>query len=271
MGAGAYICGEETALISSCEGLRGDPKNRPPFPAQKGYMGKPTSVNNVETFCAAARIMEKGAPWFAERGSAGSSGLKLLSVSGDCKKPGVYELPFGISVKELLAKVGAEDAIAVQVGGACGQMVPPSDYDRTICYDVLGTGGSVIVYGPGRDLLEVAHSFMEFFEEESCGYCTPCRVGNTLLRRRLHRIMEGKGQPSDLAYLEQLGSSVKTASRCGLGQTSPNPVLTTLKNFRPLYEKLVKPATDGLQPSFDLKEAVALTESIIGRKSVHHH
>ena len=167
--------------------------------------------------------------------------------------------------------MGAEDAIAVQVGGACGQMVPPSDYDRTICYDVLGTGGSVIVYGPGRDLLEVAHSFMEFFEEESCGYCTPCRVGNTLLRRRLHRIMEGKGQPSDLAYLEQLGSSVKTASRCGLGQTSPNPVLTTLKNFRPLYEKLVKPATDGLQPSFDLKEAVALTESIIGRKSVHHH
>ncbi|MBN2803753.1 MAG: NAD(P)H-dependent oxidoreductase subunit E [Deltaproteobacteria bacterium] len=270
LGAGAYICGEETALISSCEGLRGDPKNRPPFPAQKGYLGKPTSVNNVETFCAAARIMEKGAPWFAKQGSAGSSGMKLLSVSGDCKKPGIYELPFGISVSELLEKVGAADAIAVQVGGASGQMVAPADYAKTICYDDLGTGGSVMVYGPSRDLLKVAASFMEFFEEETCGYCTPCRVGNTLLKNKLELIIEGKGQPEDLEYLESLATSVKTTSRCGLGQTSPNPILSTLANFRGLYDNLVKKSEDGLQPSFDISKAVSLTEQIVGRKSVHH-
>lgn len=270
MGAGAYICGEETALISSCEGLRGDPKNRPPFPAQKGYLGKPTSVNNVETFCAAAKIMEKGAPWFAQKGSQGSAGLKLFSVSGDCKKPGVYELPFGTTVTELLAKVGAEDAIAVQVGGACGVTVSPTDYHKEICYDHLATGGSVIVIGPGRDLLELAHSFMNFFEEESCGYCTPCRVGNTLLKRRLKRVMDGKGMPEDLEYMESLGNTIKSTSRCGLGQTSANPVLTTLANFRSLYDGLVKKNEDGLQPSFSLEKAVGLSESIIGRKSIHH-
>ncbi|MBN2530568.1 MAG: NAD(P)H-dependent oxidoreductase subunit E [Deltaproteobacteria bacterium] len=271
MGAGAYICGEETALISSCEGLRGDPKNRPPFPAQKGYLGKPTSVNNVETFCAVAKIMEKGAPWFAQKGSTGSAGLKLFSVSGDCKKPGVYELPFGTTVKELLQKVGAEDAIAVQVGGACGITVAPNDFDKEICYDHLATGGSVMVFGPGRDLLELAHSFMEFFEEESCGYCTPCRVGNTLLKRRLEYIIEGKGTPEDLIYMETLGNTIKHTSRCGLGQTSANPVLTTLQNFRSLYESKVKPSVDGLQPSFSLDKAVGLSEEIVGRKSIHHH
>lgn len=271
LGAGAYICGEETALISSCEGLRGDPKNRPPFPAQKGYLGKPTSVNNVETFCAAAKIMEKGAPWFAKQGSQGSAGLKLFSVSGDCKKPGVYELPFGTTVKELLTKVGAEDAIAVQVGGACGVTVSPTDYNKEICYDHLATGGSVIVIGPGRDILGLAHSFMDFFEEESCGYCTPCRVGNTLLKRRLERVMAGQGMPEDLEYMERLGQTIKTTSRCGLGQTSANPVLTTLSNFRPLYDGLVKKSEDGLQPSFSLEKAVGISESIIGRKSIHHH
>ncbi|MBN2715095.1 MAG: NAD(P)H-dependent oxidoreductase subunit E [Deltaproteobacteria bacterium] len=271
MGAGAYICGEETALISSCEGLRGDPKNRPPFPAQKGYLGKPTSVNNVETFCAVAKIMEKGAPWFAQKGSQGSAGLKLFSVSGDCKKPGVYELPFGTTVKELLVKVGAEDAIAVQVGGACGITVAPSSFDEKICYDHLATGGSVMVFGPGRDLLELAHSFMEFFEEESCGYCTPCRVGNTLLKRRLEYVMAGKGSPEDLVYMETLGNTIRNTSRCGLGQTSANPVLTTLQNFRSLYEGKVKPSKDGQLASFDLNQAVGLSESIVGRKSIHHH
>jgi [NiFe] hydrogenase diaphorase moiety large subunit len=271
LGAGAYVCGEETALISSCEGLRGDPKNRPPFPAQKGYLGKPTTVNNVETFCAVAKIMEKGAPWFAQKGSQGSAGLKLFSVSGDCKKPGVYELPFGTTVNELLKKVGAEDAIAVQVGGACGITVSPADFDKQICYDHLATGGSVMVFGPGRNLLELAHSFMDFFEEESCGYCTPCRVGNTLLKRRLEYVMNGKGTPEDLVYMETLGNTIRNTSRCGLGQTSANPVLTTLKNFRSLYDSLVKPSEDGLQPSFDLGKAVGLSESIVGRKSIHHH
>jgi len=269
MGAGAYVCGEETALISSCEGLRGDPKNRPPFPAQKGYLGLPTVVNNVETLCCVARILEKGAGWFAQLGSKGSPGTKLLSISGDCKSPGVYEVPFGITLADVLKMVGAEDAAAVQVGGPSGQMVGPKDFGRIICYDDLATGGSIMVFGPERNVLKVAEQFLEFFIDESCGYCTPCRVGNVLLKERLSRIIAGKGEPADLDYLQDLGETIKTTSRCGLGQTSANPVLTTLKNFRPVYEALVRPNVDGLQPTFELHAAVSDAERIAGRASLH--
>jgi len=267
MGAGAYICGEETALISSCEGLRGDPKTRPPFPAQKGYLASPTTVNNVETFCCVTRILDKGAAWFMEIGSKGSPSTKLLSVSGDCKLPGVYEVPFGIRVSDLLKMVGAEDTAAVQVGGPSGQMIGPADFQRTICYDDIPTGGSIMIFNSTRNLLHVVSRFMEFFVEESCGYCTPCRAGNVLLKERLDRIAAGKGEPSDLEYLQELGESVKLSSRCGLGQTSPNPVLSTLKNFKGLYEKLVKKSKDGLMQSFDIKAAVAGAEVIAGRPS----
>ena len=271
MGAGAYICGEETALINSCEGRRGDPKTRPPFPAQKGYMDRPTTVNNVETFCCVTRIIENGSGWFAEIGSRGSPGTKLLSVSGDCAKPGVYEVPFGIKLSEVLSMVGAADTIAVQVGGPSGQMVGPKDFARTICYDDLATGGSVIVLGKGRDLLKVAAQFMEFFVEESCGYCTPCRVGNVLIKERLDKIIAGLGEPKDMEYLEQLGQAVKTASRCGLGQTSANPVLSTLKNFPELYQALVKTQTDGFQRSFDLAAAVSQAQAVAGRTPARAH
>ncbi len=270
MGAGAYVCGEETALISSCEGLRGDPKNRPPFPAQKGYLQGPTSVNNVETFCCAARIMEMGAGWFAQLGSKGSPGTKLLSISGDCRAPGVYEVPFGVKLSEVLRMCDADDSIAVQVGGPSGQMVGPAEFERTICYDDLATGGSIMVFGPDRNILKVVEKFLEFFVEESCGYCTPCRVGNVLLKERIERILRGQGEPADLAYLQDLGDTVKTMSRCGLGQTSANPVLTTLKNFRPLYERLVRAHTDGMQPTFNLRDAVSDAELIAGRRSLHH-
>ena len=148
-------------------------------------------------------------------------------------------------------------------------MVGRNDFGRTICYDDLATGGSVIVFGPNRDVLGVALEFLEFFIDESCGYCTPCRVGNVLLRERLHAIIAGRGEPADLEYLQKLGETIKTASRCGLGQTSANPVLATLKNFRSEYEKRVKARGDGLQPSFDLRAAVADAEAITGRPSVH--
>jgi len=268
MGAGAYICGEETALISSCEGLRGDPKTRPPFPAQKGYLGFPTSVNNVETLCCAARILEMGAAWFAEIGSKGSPSTKLLSVSGDCKLPGVYEFPFGIKVKDLLKEAGADDAQAVLIGGPSGQIIGPNDYNRTICYDDLATGGAIVVFGPERNLVEIAAEYMEFFVEESCGYCTPCRVGNVLLKKYLDKILAGNGEPEDLDILQKLGESVKTTSRCGMGQTSPNPVLTTLKNFRKIYEAKVKKVSDGMQPTFDIRKALADAESVANRQSV---
>ena len=262
MGAGAYICGEETALISSCEGLRGDPKNRPPFPAQKGFMGKPTVVNNVETICCAARIMEKGAAWFSQFGTKTSAGTKLLSVSGDCARPGVYEVDFGIKLSKVLEMVEADDAVAVQVGGPSGQIVGPADFDREICFDDLATGGSIMIFDSKRDVLGIVAEFMHFFIDESCGYCTPCRVGNVLLKERLDKIRSGHGAPEDLDYLQALGETVKTASRCGLGQTSPNPILTTMANFRQVYEALVKPATGELLATFDLDSALSDARAI---------
>jgi [NiFe] hydrogenase diaphorase moiety large subunit len=268
IGAGAYICGEETALISSCEGLRGDPKTRPPFPAQKGYLDCPTAVNNVETLCCVTRILEMGAAWFAEIGPPGNTGTKLLSIAGDCKLPGVYEFPFGLKVKDMLKDVGADDAQAVLIGGPSGQIIGPNDYDRAISYDDLPTGGAVVVFGPERDMIEIAAWYMEFFIEESCGYCTPCRVGNVLLKKYLDKILAGKGEPEDLNAMQQLGESIQISSRCGLGQTSPNPVLTTLKNFRKIYESRVKKVTDGMQPTFDIRKALRDAESIAHRNSV---
>ncbi len=268
MGAGAYVCGEESSLISSCEGLRGDPKTRPPFPAQKGYLGTPTSVNNVETFCCVVKIIEKGSAWFSSLGSTGSTGTKLFSVSGDCMAPGVYELPFGITVNDLLKEVGAENTMAVQMGGPSGTLISKEDFNKKICYDHLATGGSVMIFDDSRSILEIADYFMEFFIEESCGFCTPCRVGNVLLKKKLEDIINGNGTPEDLDYLENLGNTVKTASRCGLGQTSPNPIVTSLNNFRSEYEKLVKPADDGMNPAFNIKEALVQGEAIAQRKSV---
>ncbi len=268
MGAGSYVCGEETALISSCEGRRGDPKTRPPFPAQKGFLECPTTVNNVETFCCAARIMEKGAGWFSQLGTKGSTGTKLLSISGDCLSPGVYEFPFGVRLSEVLKIAGANDVAAVQVGGASGRMIAEGDFERTICYDDLATGGSLMIFGPDRNVIEVARQFMGFFVHESCGYCTPCRVGNVLLKERLDRILAGNGEPTDLVYLKELGETIKTTSRCGLGQTSPNPVLSTLASFRGAYERLVGAVDQELQPHFNIHRALEESMAIAGRRSV---
>lgn len=270
MGAGAYVCGEETALLSSCEGLRGDPKNRPPFPAQKGYLGHPTIVNNVETFCCVTRIMEKGTGAFAQLGSPGSPGTKLLSVSGDCRIPGVYEVEFGIKLRDVLRMVEADDAAAAQIGGPSGRMVGPEEFDRPICYDHLATGGALMVFGPDRNVVDIARQFMEFFVEESCGYCTPCRVGNVLLKERLEQILAGRGERADLAYLQELGETIKTMSRCGLGQTSANPVLSTIQNFPAAYEALLTDTrTDGFRPSFNIGAALGEAQAIVGRRSVH--
>jgi len=268
MGAGAYICGEESSLISSCEGLRGDPKTRPPFPAKKGYLGTPTTVNNAETFCCVVKIIEKGASWFSALGSQGSTGTKLLSVSGDCNAPGIYELPFGIRVSELLEEVGAYDTLAVQMGGPSGTLIGKEDFNKKICYDHLATGGSVMVFNNKRSILDIVAYFMDFFVDESCGFCTPCRVGNVLLRKKIEDIINGNGVPEDIDYLEKLGHTVKTASRCGLGQTSPNPILSSIKNFKSIYDKLLKSSKDGVNPTFDIKKALSDGEAIAERKSV---
>jgi [NiFe] hydrogenase diaphorase moiety large subunit len=266
LGAGAYVCGEESSLIESLEGKRGAPRDRPPYPVQKGYHNQPTAVNNVETLCAAARVLEKGGEWFAKFGTRDSTGTKLLSVSGDCDRPGIYEVEYGLTVDQLLEMVGGADAQAVQIGGPSGQCLAPKDYGRKISFEDIPTGGSVIVFGPQRDILEIVQIFNEFFVEESCGWCVPCRVGTSLLKMKMDKILSGKGTASDLDELKSLGTTVKTMSRCGLGQTAGNPVLTTLQNFPQLYRKRI---TDKeFIPYFDIESAFSEYGEATGRKYV---
>jgi len=271
MGAGAYGCGEETSLIRSCEGSRGDPTDRTPFPVVAGYMVSPTAVNNVETFCCAARIMDIGPGAFASIGTSRSTGTKLLSVCGDCDRPGIYEVPFGIKLKDVLQRAGANDVAAVQVGGPSGQMVGPAQFDQEISFEELATGGALMIFSNQRDILEVVEAFMEFFVDESCGYCVPCRVGNVLLSNHIKRVRNGEASPEDLDYLQRLGETVKFMSRCGLGQTSPNPVLSTLKNFRPVYNALVRENKNGRLRSFNVIKALQDGSRIAGRCSEIFH
>jgi [NiFe] hydrogenase diaphorase moiety large subunit len=254
-GAGAYICGEESALLESAEGKRGEPRDRPPFPVQTGYKNLPTTVNNVETLASAARILAEGAAWFKAMGTAKSAGTKLLSVSGDCARPGVYEVEYGLTVADVLDLAGGVGAKAVQVGGPSGTCVAPTDFGRKICFSDLATGGSVIIFGAGRDVFEIVESFMDFFVEESCGWCVPCRVGNVLLKKKFEKVGRGLGTEGDLHDLGSLGKLVKATSRCGLGQTSPNPILTTMKSFPELYEAKIRKGEEFV-PEFDLAAAI---------------
>ena len=267
LGAGAYVCGEEGALISSCEGLPGEPKTRPPFPVTRGYLGYPTVVNNVETFCHVARILEKGAQWFFNMGVEGSHGTKLFSVCGDCLNPGIYELPYGHSIRELLDMVGAEDAAAVQVGGPSGTMIGRDSFHRKLTFDDLATGGAIIIFNSSRNILEIVEYYMSFFVHESCGYCTPCRVGNVFLQKAIAKFRKGVAHPEDIEYLKDLSATIIETSRCGLGVTSPNPVLTTLKSFPLIYSALTKPSRDGIRDTFDVQSAIDGARKIAKRRS----
>jgi [NiFe] hydrogenase diaphorase moiety large subunit len=264
LGAGAYICGEESALLESLEGKRGAPRDRPPFPTERGYLRQPTAIDNVETFACAARIMEKGAAWFAGLGTAQSTGTKLMSVSGDCAHPGVYEVPFGITLNELLDLVGSSDARYVQVSGPSGQSIAPKDFGRRIAYEDMSTGGSMMVFGPGRDVLEIALQFADFFVAESCGWCAPCRVGTTLLKQGMEKIVSGRATLADIAEMESLGNTVMRMSRCGLGQTAPNPILTTMRNFPELYEARL--ASAPFTPRVTLHDALREAVAVQGRE-----
>jgi len=232
MGAGAYICGEETGLIECLEGFRGEPRNRPPYPVHQGFLDRPSVVNNVETLAWAACILQRGATWFRKVGTEMSTGIKIFSISGDCQRPGVFEFPMGITVKEMLRHVGGENAQAVQIGGASGQCIPASQFDRAIAFEDIPTGGSVIVFGPQRDMLDVIENFLEFFADESCGQCTPCRLGN---RKLLEGVQMLKSGSCSMAYLNELcalGETMMIASKCGLGQSSPCAFLSVVRNFR---------------------------------------
>jgi len=265
LGAGAYVCGEESALIESCEGKRGEPRNRPPFPVQKGYLNQPTIINNAETLASVVKIMLNGADWYTMMGSRESTGTKLLSISGDCKYPGVYEVEWGIRIRDILELAGAEDVQAVQVGGPSGECIGPNDFKRTICFEDLPTGGSMIIIGNKRNLIrDVVMNFMDFFIEESCGSCAPCRTLPTLLKHKMEKILNGHGVLQDLDDLQNWGSKMKMANRCGLGQTAANPILSTLKNFRHKYEELVRKDVD-YASEFDMAAAVADSCEYVGR------
>jgi [NiFe] hydrogenase diaphorase moiety large subunit len=272
LGAGAYVCGEESALIESMEGKRGEPRNRPPFPVQKGYLDMPTVINNVETLSAVVKIMVNGAEWFKSMGTKESAGTKLLSVSGDCKHPGVYEIEWGTTVRELLELVGGTSVQAVQVGGPSGVCINPTQFHREIAFEDLATGGSMIVIGKQRNLLkEVVVNFMDFFIEESCSSCAPCRSLTVILRSKLQKILDGNGSRKDINELHEWTKYMKAANRCGLGQTAANPVLSTIENFRQLYEDLVIPEEEFVS-AFNLEESVADSCAYVGRipKFEHH-
>jgi [NiFe] hydrogenase diaphorase moiety large subunit len=262
LGAGAYICGEESSLLESLEGKRGSPRDRPPFPTERGYLGQPTAIDNVETLVCAARIMEEGAAWFAGFGTKESTGTKLVCVSGDCERPGVYETAFGITINELLDLVGAPDAQYVQFSGPSGQAVAPKDFGRRIAYEDLSTGGSTMIFGPQRDVLETALQFSDFFVDESCGWCAPCRVGTTLLKQGMEKIVAGRATLADVSATEALASTVARMSRCGLGQTAPNPILTTMRSFPELYEARLSSAA--FEPLVTLDEALREAVDIRG-------
>jgi [NiFe] hydrogenase diaphorase moiety large subunit len=264
LGAGAYICGEESALLESLEGKRGAPRDRPPYPTERGYLRQPTAIDNVETLACAARILERGADWFTSVGTAQSTGSKLMCVSGDCPRPGVYETPFGITVNALLDMVGASDASYVQVSGPSGEAVAPRDFGRQIAYEDLSTGGSTMIFGPGRDPLAIALQFAEFFVDESCGYCTPCRVGTTQLKAAMETIVAGRATLTDIAATRALGEMVERMSRCGLGQTAPNPILTTMRAFPELYEARLADAE--FMPRVTLDEALREAVEVQGRQ-----
>lgn len=246
-GAGAFVCGEETALIASLEGERGMPRLKPPFPAQKGYLGKPTNINNVETFANVPWIILNGGSAFAKIGTEKSKGTKVFALAGKIKKGGLVEVPMGISLREVIFNIGGgikgdRKIKAVQLGGPSGGCIPEALLDTPVDYEsivktgaIMGSGG-MIVMDETTCMVDMARYFLAFTQKESCGKCTHCRIGTKRMLEILERITNGNGKEGDIEKLEELALNVKEGSLCGLGQTAPNPVLTTLKYFRDEYE-----------------------------------
>lgn len=246
IGAGAFVCGEETALIASIEGKRGTPRPRPPFPAESGLWGKPTLINNVETFATIAPIVLKGGEWYSETGTAKSAGTKVFALAGKINYAGLIEVPMGTTLKEIVYEIGGGiqgggKFKAAQTGGPSGGCIPETHLDVKMDYEslqelgsIMGSGG-LIVMDESSDMVDVARFFMEFCMDESCGKCVPCRVGTRMMHDLLEKIREGKATQIDLDRLEELAAYVKEASLCGLGASAPNPLLSTLRHFREEY------------------------------------
>ncbi|MDP2770942.1 MAG: NADH-ubiquinone oxidoreductase-F iron-sulfur binding region domain-containing protein, partial [Giesbergeria sp.] len=269
VGAGAYVCGEESALIESLEGKRGTPRIRPPFPAEQGYLGQPTIVNNVETFCAAAQIALRGGAWWAAIGTAHSSGTKLHSVSGDCERPGIYEYPLGVTVAQVLHDCGARNTQAVQVGGPSGRCLAAHELERRVGFEDVSTAGALMVFDQSRDMFEIAHGFAHFFAHESCGFCTPCRVGTTLVLQRMDKLAAGLGSPFDQADLDDLDTLMQGTTHCGLGASSTHALRDTLERFGPAYDRRMQ--RPSFTPGFDLDAELAPARRVTGRDDPEAH
>ncbi len=251
LGAGAFVCGEETALIASIEGKRGMPRARPPYPAQKGLWGKPTNINNVETLAHVSNILLKGADWFASSGAEKSKGTKVFCMTGNVENTGAFEVPVGITLRDMVFKIGGgiqggKKFKAAQTGGPSGGCLPSSCLDMPLEYESLQKAGSImgsgglVVMDEDACMVDVAKYFLSFTQSESCGQCTPCREGTARMLDILIRITEGKGQEGDVERLERMGGIIKETSLCGLGQTAPNPVLSTIRYFRGEYDAHIR-------------------------------
>lgn len=273
-GAGAFVCGEETSLINSVKGERGEPNIKPPFPAEKGLWGKPTSVNNVETFANVPPIILKGASWYNQIGSEKSKGTKVFALAGNINNVGLVEVPMGTKLDEIIYKIGGgissgKEVKAVQTGGPSGGCIPKSLIDIPIDYEHLGEigammgSGGMIIMDESNCMVDIAKFYMEFIVDESCGKCTPCRIGSKRLLEILTRITEGKGTDEDLEKLQDLSKIIKDTALCGLGQTAPNPVLSTMEYFMDEYESHVKDKKCSSKKCTALKEYF-ITEKCIG-------
>jgi len=239
-GAGAYICGEESALMDSIEGKRGEVRYKPPFPPTEGLWQKPTIINNVETLMNIPRIMAEGADWFNLMGTERSKGTKVFSVSGDVDKPGVYEMVLGSQLRELVVDMaGAKKAKIVQIGGATGRIVTEPMLDTELSFESLLGAGAITVYDESRDIIDIIHRTMEFLAEESCGKCSPCREGTTVMVEIMERFSCNEGRARDIKALEDLSSAMMLSSLCGLGQAAPFPITDSLEHFRDIYEQRI--------------------------------
>jgi len=239
-GAGAYICGEESALMNSIEGKRGESRFRPPFPPTSGLFDQPTIINNVETLVNVPHIIQNGSEWYRAMGTDESKGTKLFCVSGDVERPGVYEMELGCELRELVVDLaGAKGIKMVQVGGSTGGIIPREKINTQLCYETVLGSGAVMVFDESRDVVDFVHRTMEFLNEESCGKCTPCREGTEVMVEVLGRLVNGEGVREDITVLEELSQVMKLSALCGLGQTAPVPVLDTLKYFRKDYENRI--------------------------------
>ena len=256
LGAGAYVCGEETAMLNSIEGKRGEPRNKRFFPTERGYLQKPTVINNVETFCAAARIVQLGADHYIAAGAPGSPGTKLLSVSGDCRLPGVYEIPMGITVRDVLKMAEADRPNFIQVSGPSGECLSMAEADRVFSESDLNRGGSFMIFSRSRDILNILRNYNHFFKHESCGLCTPCRAGNFIIEKKLELFASKLAQKEDVEDVQSWGEIMKLTCRCGLGKTAAGTLLMAQEKFPDYFKDVVQQNPERLSRGFSLADAV---------------